>query len=206
MTVLKLFIQGVKSRARTMVGLPKQTFLQELDRNKDRLLMQCDEARAELTRLKGSVGQLRSDLPEAQPTTPAQDRQLDQELEEGLRQVFERHGRGGSEHANVREGVVAFVLATAGSQRWQHLKGRLTEHRGQIDMLERRINKLTEALDRTEKALQEVIHARQLGEAGIASIYRQVQGLSVMDAQLHVKREMMKDIFHANLELQGFAA
>lgn len=205
-TALKLFVQGVRGRARTMVGLPKQNFLRELDKNRNRLLVQCDEARAELLRLKSSVGHLREDLPETAPSTPAQDRVLDRELEAGVRKRFHQHGFGGRRAAELQESLVAYVLASARTQRWEHVKDRLGEHRRQIDLMERRIHKLTATLDRTEKALQHVIHTRQLDEAGIASIYREVQGLSVLDEQLQAKREMLKAIFDANVELQGLAA
>jgi len=205
-TALKLFVQGVRGRARRMVGLPKENFLRELDRNRNHLLVQCDEARAELLRLKSSVGHLRQELPETAPSTPARDQALDEELEDGVRKLFHEHGYGGRRAADLQESLVAYVLASSRSQRWEHVKDRLGEHRRQIDLMERRIHKLTAALDRTEKALHQVIQARQLDEAGIASIYRQVQGLSAMDAQLHAKREMLKAIFDANLVLQGCAA
>jgi len=200
-TALKLFVQGVRGRTRTMVGVPKQSFLRELDKNKNRLLMKCDDARAELRRLASSVDHLRTELPDPTPTDPARDRELDGELEQGLRRLFKLHGFGGDRGRALKEGVVAYVLSSSRQQRWQHLKGRLGEHRSQIDMLERRINKLTEALNRTEKVLHQVIHARQLDEAGIASIYREVQGLSLLDGQLLVKQEMLKAIFDANIEL-----
>jgi hypothetical protein len=205
-TALKLFVQGVRGRARTMVALPKQRFLRELDKNKNRLLMQCDDARAELRRLAGSVGNLRNALPEPKAVDPTRDRELDQELEQGLRKLFKLHGFGGERGRCLKEGVVAYVLSSSRQQRWEHLKDRLGEHRSQIDLLERRINKLTMALDRTEKVLHEVIHARQLDEAGIASIYREVQGLAILDGQLLLKQEMLKAIFDANIQLHKVIA
>ena len=39
-------------------------------------------------------------------------------------------------------------------------------------------------------------------EAGIASVYREVQGLSDADNQFGKKKELMADIFAANLQLQ----
>jgi hypothetical protein len=69
-----------------------------------------------------------------------------------------------------------------------------------IDRLERRVAKLIATLEATELALQRALVTKYL-DTGIASLYRVVQGLSADDPQNQQKREMMKEIFQANLEL-----
>ncbi|MEM7517518.1 MAG: hypothetical protein AAF368_11430, partial [Planctomycetota bacterium] len=78
----------------------------------------------------------------------------------------------------------------------------LAESQHQIEMLERRLAKLTTSLEQTEAELKRVASMKVAGDDGIASIYRSVQGLSDDDANSEAKREMMKDIFAANLDFR----
>lgn len=71
-----------------------------------------------------------------------------------------------------------------------------------IEKLERRVKKLVEALDQSERALQRALQSRSLDE-GIESLYRVVQGLSSNESQLEQKRAMMAEIFSANVAFQA---
>ena len=71
----------------------------------------------------------------------------------------------------------------------------------QIDNLERRISKLNAQLGLTEDELKRVMAMKDV-ETGVASMYRTVQGLSDEDASSDVKKEMMKQIFEANIEMK----
>lgn len=75
------------------------------------------------------------------------------------------------------------------------------EHQRQIELLERRIAKLTQSLGMTEAELQRVLRAKSL-DPGIASIYKSVQGLSGGEVQMELKRALMEKIFEANVELR----
>lgn len=70
-----------------------------------------------------------------------------------------------------------------------------------IDLLERRIAKLTHALGVTEEELKRVAALKNI-DLGLASVYRSVQGLSDDALNKERKREMMREIFHANYELK----
>ena len=72
----------------------------------------------------------------------------------------------------------------------------------EIEQLQRRIAKLTGSLETTE---QEITRLRSLKgvEDGVASVYRDVQGLESSDARSEMKDELMGEIFRANLHLQG---
>ena len=71
----------------------------------------------------------------------------------------------------------------------------------EVDILQRRIKKLSATLTATEQQLARA-SVEQNVEAGISSIYREVQGLDVSDQHSGRKRELMADIFRANLEMQ----
>lgn len=71
-----------------------------------------------------------------------------------------------------------------------------------IERLERRVAKLIASLDEVERALQRVLATREI-DAGIASLYRVVQGLALTDPRADQKREMMQEIFLANMELRA---
>lgn len=79
--------------------------------------------------------------------------------------------------------------------------GKEEAYQREIELLRRRVGKLTESLGLTE---QELVRLREAKEAdpGMASIYREVQGLSMDDARSELKRQLMASIFEANLDLQ----
>jgi len=68
--------------------------------------------------------------------------------------------------------------------------------------LNRRIEKLTRSLETTEA---EVARLRAAGveDDGVASVYREVQGLDSGENRADLKRELMGEIFKANLDLQS---
>lgn len=78
-------------------------------------------------------------------------------------------------------------------------------HQREVEILERRIAKLTEMLAQTEEDLRRIATAK-IGDPGIASIYRRVQGLSAETEALAFKKQLMQKIFQANLELQNAIA
>ena len=75
------------------------------------------------------------------------------------------------------------------------------EYLRKIELLERRIGKLTEQLGMTEGQLKSVLAAKQV-DPGLASVYETVQGLSADEAQAELKKELMAKIFEANVELR----
>lgn len=82
-----------------------------------------------------------------------------------------------------------------------NLTAELESYKRQIDVLERRISKLTQLLAMTEDDLRRLIEARST-DAGLASIYRSVQGLDDAAVNAKAKKEVMKRIFQANWELK----
>jgi hypothetical protein len=74
-------------------------------------------------------------------------------------------------------------------------------HDREVDTLRRRVEKLSGTLELTERRLKEVAAMRSIDD-GISSMYREVQGLRHGDLQVTRKRELMAEIFQANLRLQ----
>lgn len=74
-------------------------------------------------------------------------------------------------------------------------------YRRQIDLLERRIVKLTLRLEQTEADLKRIAAMKNI-DLGLASIYRSVQGLSLEDEARAMKKSLLKKIFQANMELK----
>jgi len=71
----------------------------------------------------------------------------------------------------------------------------------EIDLLRRRVAKLTESLGMTEQEIARLRRVKSVDD-GLASIYRDVQGLDGADAQAEMKKMLMASIFQANLDLQ----
>lgn len=81
------------------------------------------------------------------------------------------------------------------------IEARDREHRAEVERLERRIAKLMETLDATERELRELARRQDEGP-GVASRYREVQGLAADDERFQLKNALMERILQANLELR----
>lgn len=71
----------------------------------------------------------------------------------------------------------------------------------EIEVLSRRLSKVSELLELREEELRRLVATGRVAP-GIASLYREVQGLDEDSPHAETKREMMKAIFDANLVLQ----
>jgi diguanylate cyclase (GGDEF)-like protein len=76
------------------------------------------------------------------------------------------------------------------------------QHARQVELLERRLTKVSDSLEETESVLRRSA-AAGAPDTGVASIYRSVQGLADVEDDLVLKKEMMSKIFEANLELHN---
>jgi len=118
-----------------------------------------------------------------------------------IRELF---GLGAGENellARIQQEVVASALREMKAEIERALGERQSEHRREIDTLERRIQKLTKTLGMTDAELKRAL-SQQSVDPGVASIYTSVQGLSSNDVQHELKKELMSKIFQANLELR----
>lgn len=107
---------------------------------------------------------------------------------------------GASVH-DLQGRLVELVLDAVAGDRAAAEQARRALRDREVDNLQRRIKKLSESLDVTEQRLQQVTALKDV-DAGISSVYRDVQGISGGDAVAERKKELMAEIFKANLVLQ----
>lgn len=101
----------------------------------------------------------------------------------------------------VEERLMELVMDVVSSERDKADVARKALQDREVGNLQRRIKKLNETLVTTEQRLQQASTMKQL-DTGISSIYREVQGLDDADSHVGKKKELMADIFKANLKLQ----
>jgi hypothetical protein len=112
---------------------------------------------------------------------------------------FVREGR--NDLGRLRDAVLEKFAAVLDQERQAAVAAREAARDREIDVLERRIAKMTQALEENEARLAEVAMMRP-GDEGLASIYREVQGLRATARDYERKRALMTEIFRANLALQ----
>ena len=211
---LRSRLAGVEREA--VADATKAEFVRLLRSNED-LLRQKSEVEQQKERAEEEVDQLRRELGNQQ-------KELELKLEQGALTVANRYQ---GENA-VIAGKVAEVMKAlaAGQQKGQGLSFGAAEAKvmelvmdvitgerkeaeearralqdREVDLLQRRIGKLNETLGSTERRLREVAALKSL-DGGISSVYREVQGLDSSDVQAERKKELMAEIFKANLDLQ----
>jgi len=187
------------------------------------LLPALDDQTAERidAELRGRIADLLEggELPEPEPEPESADRAvveppqpipvppeaIDPVLADRIRSDFDRLGLSMHAMKVLRETAITVILETLRAERKKlepELDATLTpQERARIDNLERRIAKLTNSIAKTREALAK-LSALEDFEPGIPSIYREVQGLTPVDDDYRVKRELLADIFEANVKLQ----
>ena len=101
----------------------------------------------------------------------------------------------------LQERLMTLVMDVVGTERDSADSARRALQDREVGNLQRRIQKLNDTLAATEQRLASATSSKKV-ESGISSIYREVQGLDETDAQAGKKKELMADIFRANLKLQ----
>jgi len=97
--------------------------------------------------------------------------------------------------------VVELAVKELYEERRKAVAAQMAEHRRQTEMLEKRISKLTSILGITEEELRRVMAMKNI-DAGVASIFRTVQGLTAEDGQAETKKALMSEIFMQNKAFQ----
>ncbi|MCR9247118.1 MAG: hypothetical protein NXI31_18960 [bacterium] len=176
---------------------------EDLQREKSAIEKQKERAEEE-------VDQLRRDL-------STQEQELQLRLEEGAAEVAAQYegenaviaqkvaevmrSLGSTPMANAEGKVIELVMDIVTGERKATEEARAALRDREVDNLQRRIKKLNDSLALTENRLQQVSAMKNIDE-GISSIYREVQGIGQGDAHAGKKKELMSEIFKANLKLQ----
>jgi hypothetical protein len=213
--VLRLEFQGLlRTSGRSVRTLLRRSFLTELHRSHLELVLARERAKEELARLEEwrvefggtppvalepETGSAPAQAPHHVVPTPELDRAL---LEERFRAVLARSTLSPKEQQSI--------AAEFGKEAETALERALESFRlrrdhsmqEEMDRYERRIAKLKESLERTEQLLSDLAGAR-LTDPGVASIYRDVQGLQADVRNREQKAALLADIFEANLALRS---
>jgi GGDEF domain-containing protein len=117
-------------------------------------------------------------------------------------ELFKREPEKSEGVLRVEKEVIALLKSELAAWRETSTASRMIESQKTIDNLERRVVKLTESLGLTEAELKRVAQMKNI-DLGVASIYRTVQGLSADEACAEQKKEMLKNVFEANMALRA---
>jgi len=200
------FAQLIKDNARPMRGVSKNQFLQELEHSRNKILEVKERAQKELGELHERSSLLR-DLVEQDDSSDRRfagehGARFEAELARRFRAILRHSDLGPASSRSLRDALVQAALQ-ASREEWERAREDRRSHaEEEIRRYERRIAKLTSSLEKTESALNRLATLKDADEAGVASIYREVQGLDIEDIGFERKREMLAIIFRANLALQ----
>lgn len=106
-----------------------------------------------------------------------------------------------SSPSSVESRLMELIMDIVAGERAQAETARRALQDKEVGNLQRRIKKLNDTLASTEQRLQ-TVSAMKSVDGGISSIYREVQGLDESDTHAGKKKELMADLFKANLKLQ----
>jgi chaperonin cofactor prefoldin len=203
--VRRSFGELLRANGERVRGVTKSRFMEELERSRDSILVAHRRAEEELRRLQETVECLRAIQVDSRLRDRSDDLErslgFEEELTRRFADVLARAAEGGVPIGVLTEELVAAAGALARDERERAASGRAAGTEEEIQRYQRRIDKLTASLARTEDALKKLSRLEE-GDAGIASIYRTVQGLSEDELELERKRELLAEIFSANLLLQ----
>lgn len=125
-------------------------------------------------------------------------KQLERMLSNKVEAIFESMGQALPDFGGRRQEVLALAVKKMEAEH----RNLQEEHSKQVELLERRLAKLSDTLETTEGELQRAALRANI-DSGVASVYRTVQGLSDVEDDSELKQEMMVKIFEANLELKA---
>lgn len=202
----------IGSEREQVIDATKEEFLR-LMRNNEALENEASELRKLQTRAQDELDMLRRELGQATQTLeaklaaaaiPAQVRIADEnaDLAKRFTETFAAlKDISGGDFDQLRDGALAILLEFVEKERKTTIAATEAARDREIDLLQRRVGKLTSSLEESEKRMVEIAALKSI-DPGISSIYRDVQGLSSEDSMFKKKSVLMEDIFKANLALQ----
>lgn len=172
----------------------------ELERLKERAEDEVDVLRRELEQQQQAL-QLRLDEGGLQLHTryEGENAAIAAKINEVLKAAVS--GGAGKSLSSLQEAVFALVMDVVTDERKSAEAARAALRDREVEVLQRRITKLNESLQHTEQRFREVAAMKSIDD-GISSVYREVQGLRSDDAGSKRKKDLMAEIFKANLKLQ----
>ncbi len=208
----------LKHEGRAIRGVSKQQFMQQLERSKNDTLLERNRALVELEELRQKTLKYRDELEDEEEASLA-DREAeaarvhDEGLRRRIKRLFELSGGQAPQppaQAPLQNKVIALAVESARDERdrvYAEFSQMIGEHLRQFELLERRISKLSKALEYTEAELKRLAHLKaddlEELEAGVASVFRMVQGFYEEDEKGDMKQNMMNAVFRQNVGMRG---
>ncbi len=189
-----------------VVDATREEFLRLL-RSNEELKQKHERAEEEAGALRLELQRLRQDLDqrlaEARMSQSGAYLSADARIQELVRTALTgfRDVPGADFGDALEHRVLELVMGVVEKERRESEAAKAAARDREVDLLQRRIAKLTSSLQDTEVRLNQVAAAKNF-DAGIASVYREVQGLADDDSSYEKKKELMAGIFAANLKLQ----
>lgn len=171
---------------------------EELQERSDRAAEEADSFRLEIQRLEQ---ELESRIDRAETDERAHWEQEDARIQAAVRGIVRVATGRQEEPAKLEKRMLELVMNLVGTERRTTLEAKAAVSDSEVELLKRRISKLSLSLDDAESRLGRAERTSE-GDDGIASVYREVQGISVEAKDVDRKRDLMAGIFAANLELQ----
>jgi len=203
-TVKSGMVHLLRKESKAVRGLPKAAFLKEVQESKAKIEAESEAARRELESLLGGLSERRNEVGQMQANLVAESRlsgmEQDCELSARINSMFDG-AEDSPEMDAIREQVTALMLTQMQTDRDKVIEAQMSEHLREVQKFERRISKLTNSLELTEDELKRIAAAKGI-DIGVASLFREVQGLSAGENDYETKKELMSCIFEANLALQ----
>ncbi|MEQ1893265.1 MAG: hypothetical protein ABL998_12020 [Planctomycetota bacterium] len=169
-------------------------------------IVQAREVERELDKLREEVDSQIAEIQEFQAKlfgeSGGKDELWGKQLMDKVLELFQREPEKSEGVLRVEKEVIALLKSELAAWRETSTASRMIESQKQISQLERRVVKLTESLGLTEAELKRVAAMKNI-DLGVASIYRTVQGLSGDNGDAEQKKDMLKNIFDANMLLKS---
>jgi hypothetical protein len=193
-TLERSLMAGLRDEGRRVTGMTRKEFLAELERRRDRVLLDTRRAEEECEAVKRDLDRVRSDREELVQRVDREFERREQELGDAIRAMFAEDGDDPERLEGQMIGLAVEAL--------RETHNRLFDDQDQrVDLLERRVAKLNHSLSVAEQMIR-TLQAMKNVEPGVASIYRTVQGLSLEEDRGECKRAMLQVIFESNMTLR----
>jgi hypothetical protein len=199
---LQLFL---KNEGRSIRGYTKSAFIEQLESSHKQLLVERGRFQREITELRERVDRYRAsaiaDEEALKHKLVAAGDVQDRELASRLRLLFAQAGKAIPSFEDLEKEILLLTGRTMHEGRQRFLEDRAKEHEKEIENYERRIAKLNKCVADSEAAIKNLAKMKNV-DMGVASIYDGVQGLALEDDRYEQKKEMLRCVFVANMELQ----
>jgi len=171
----------------------------EFERQRERAEEEIDQLRRELTRQQQELRlKLDEDALAIANRYDGENAAIARKIADVVRSLAQSQSTNGG---GVEQRLMELVMDVVSNERQAADEARAALRDREVDTLQRRIRKLNENLSATEQRLQHVAALKSV-DGGISSVYRDVQGLDLGDQHAAKKKELMAEIFKANLQLQ----